>query len=308
MAGFLSYGRRDNSNIIYLLIISITIFCLFFLFETNFTRSQIASGVSYSSDIIPQTFIAIFRTLCAYITFHAIFIWMIMDKNGAIMYAFFKNEKEILYNHINGVERLVTFSSWNLIILCLFFTSSSLLTWADIFQIPVPEFAIIMTPVLYCTSIGMATFTATIVTYILAPNAIKSGREYDYLFEKHQQMMHNWPVIFLFLDLIFTKPVLSWKFLILGIIIAIVYVIFAYIFASYFGGYYVYQFIDPRLKYSPIILSLLAIAISFFYVLAWIGTKIMEINYFLGSLAFIFWCYWIVLFRSDSIKKKIVEE
>ncbi len=286
MTGFLSYDKQDYSRIVYFLIILISIFSIWFLYENDIFNLLSKGVVNYSSEVMPQIVIALYRTMCAYIAFHAIFFWMIMDKNGATMYAFYKHEKEVLYTHIKGLERLVTFSSWNLMILCSSFILGSLCTWGEIFQISLPVSFKMINSLLYCTSLGMAIFTSTIVTYILAPNAIKSGREYGYLFEKHQQMMHNWPVIFLFLDLILTKPNLLWEFLIFGVIIAIIYVVFAYIFSNYFGGYYVYQFIDPRLKYSPLIMSLLAIAISIFYILVWIGLKIVEWNYFLGILVF----------------------
>ena len=304
MADFLSYGEKDNSKVVYFLISALSIFSFWFLLETNILDYLIKGGVSNSSELLPQLIIALFRTVCAYITFHAIFVWMILDKNGAIMYAFFKEEEEVLYHHISGFERLVTFSSWNLTILCLTFTLMSLATWGEIFQITIPEIIKIITSILFSTSLGMITFTSTIVTYIIMPTAIKSGREYDYLFEKHQQMMHNWPVLFLFLDLVLTKPILFWEFAIFGIIIAIIYVVFAYIFANYGGGYYVYQFIDPRLKYSPIIMSLLAGVIAIFYIFTWIGLKILEWNYFIGILILTVWCYSIVLFKPNSVVKK----
>tara|TARA_B100001113_G_C21093512_1_gene615482 strand:+ start:277 stop:1203 length:927 start_codon:yes stop_codon:yes gene_type:complete len=305
VADFLSYGEKDNSKVVYLLILVLSIFSLWFLLETDILDYLVKGGVSNSSELLPQVIIALFRTACAYITFHAIFVWMILDKNGAIMYAFFKKEKQVLYRHIWRFERLVTFSSWNLTILCLTFTLMSLTTWGEIFQIVIPESLKIITSILFSTSLGMITFTSTIVTYILVPEAIKSGREYDYLFEKHQQMMHNWPVLLLFLDLVLTKPILVWQFAIFGIIISIIYAIFAYIFAIYGGGYYVYQFIDPRLKYSPIIMSLLGGAIASFYLFTWVGLKILEWNYFIGILIFTIWGYSIVLFKPNTVVKMI---
>ena len=109
----------------------------------------------------------------------------------------------------------------------------------------------------------------------------------------------------IFLDLVLTKPILVWQFAIFGVIISIIYAIFAYIFANYGGGYYVYQFIDPRLKYSPIIMSLLGSAIASFYLFTWIGLKILEWNYFIGILIFTIWGYSIVLFKPNTVVKMI---
>ena len=75
-------------------------------------------------------------------------------------------------------------------------------------------------------------------------------------------VMHNWTVILISIDVILSQPDLDWQLAIFGLVIGIIYTTFAYLFALFGGGYYVYSFIDPRIKYGPIIMMILALAIS----------------------------------------------
>ena len=301
MADIFGYGEKDRTNIVYVLIFLVSIFSIFFFITNDLRSLLIKGGVNSSSSWVPLILLAIFRTLCAALAFHTLVWWMLLDKEGALMNAYFRKEREVLPVQIYHFERFVTFSSWNLIIFCLTFITSATLSWFEFFELQSPELFHILSSILLSTSLGMATVTATVITYIIVPRAIKNGSEIDHLFEPHQMVMHNWAVILLIADIIFTVPLLSWKFAIFGLVIGILYVIFAYIFALWGKGYYVYSFIDPRIKYAPFIMLILALMIGTFYLFVWLGVKIIEWNNFIGSMIFIGWIYSIVLFKPKPI-------
>ncbi len=303
MADIFGYGERDYSKLVYFLIILISICSLWFFYSNNIIDLLNKGGVANSSNL-PAIVIALFRTGGAYLAIHTVLFWMVFDKEGGFMYAYFYEKREALPHRIWGLERLVPFSSWNLLIFGFTFIFMSLISWIDVFGNDIPSIIHIIASILFSTSLGMAALTATIVTYVIIPTAMKKRETYEYLFEKHQLVMHNWVVILIISDLIITKPSLSWEFAIFGIIIGIIYVVFAYIFAIWGGGFFVYNFIDPRIKYAPIIMSLLALIIALFYIFVWVGLIILEWNYIIGSLILVGWVYSIVLFKPKLLNKK----
>ena len=83
----LTYGEKDNSKIVYFLIFLLSILCIWYSYSMNLYEKLIQNGVSPSSDIVPTILIAVFRTLCAYLAFHSVLFWMILDRKGGFMYA-----------------------------------------------------------------------------------------------------------------------------------------------------------------------------------------------------------------------------
>ena len=298
----LSYGEKDNSKIVYFLIFLLSALCIWYSYSMNLYEKLIQNGVSPSSDIVPTVLVAVFRALCAYLAIHSILFWMILDKKGGFMYAHSHEKKEILPLRIYGITRMVPFSSWNAIVFSLTFISLSIISWMSILEINTPNLLHVIASILFSISLGMTTLTATIVTYVIIPGAVKTRDDYHYLFEKHQQVMHNWVLILIITDLIITTPSMLPDFAVFPISMAIIYAIFAYIYANWGGGFYVYQFIDPRLKYATIIMTLLGIMIGAFYILTILISYILELNYIIGSLIFIGWTYSIVLFKDPKRK------
>ena len=298
----LRYGEKDNSKIVYLLIFLLSILCIWYSYSMNLYEKIIQNGVSPSSNFIPTILIAVFRTLCAYLAFHSVLFWMILDRKGGFMYAYSHEKKEVLPLRIYGLTRMVPFSSWNAIVFSLTFISLSIISWMSILEINTPNLLHVITSILFSISLGMTTLTATIVTYVIIPGAVKSRDDYHYLFEKHQQVMHNWVLILIITDLIITNPSMLPEFAVFPISMAIIYAIFAYIYANWGGGFYVYQFIDPRLKYATIIMTSLGIMIGAFYILTVFISYILELNRIIGSLIFITWTYSIVLFKDPKSK------
>ena len=92
-------------------------------------------------------------------------------------------------------------------------------------------------------------------------------------------------------------PTLHPEFALYGIGMGLVYVSFAYVFAYQGGGYYVYSFIDPRLRYAPIVMSGLAATIAAFYLAIYVVSHVVHMNALLGAMLIASWVIMIVQFR-----------
>ena len=297
MADIFGYGEKDQHVITYSLVIIMSIFCLIFINLFDVTQILDERVISLDSQFISDEILTIFRTSCTILAFYTIFVLMIFDKVGGNMHPLFHNER-ILRNHKTmGLERMVPFSSWNLIIFGLYFISVSALGWFDLFDLDSSKFLHFSSGMLLPMSLGMSMLTATTVTYVIIPNEVNSDRDYNHLFKTHEMVMHNWTVILISIDVVLSQPDLDWQLAIFGLVIGIIYTTFAYLFALFGGGYYVYSFIDPRIKYGPIIMIILALAISLFYVLIWLISLLIHYNLLIGITIYILWNYSVVLFK-----------
>jgi hypothetical protein len=223
-----------------------------------------------------------------------------MNKNGGFMNPLFRKERESLPHKTIGIERMVPFSSWNLIVCGLCFLTMSILGWSEFFDFNVPNFVNSLSGILLPMALGMAMLTSTVVTYVIVPQETRSDRNYDHLFETHEMVMHNWAIILLAIDVFISRPNLSWELGIFGLIIGIIYSIFAYLYAIFGGGYYVYSFIDPRIKLAPIIMTILALAISLFYIFMWMITLLIDYNQLIGGIVLLLCVYLVILFKQPE--------
>tara|TARA_B100000214_G_C23968226_1_gene628809 strand:- start:1263 stop:2186 length:924 start_codon:yes stop_codon:yes gene_type:complete len=297
MADIFGYGEKDQHIITYSLIIVVSIFCLFFINLFDIVEILDDRVVSLDSKFISEEILTTFRTLCTILAFYTIFVLMIFNKEGGSMNPLFHNERITKNHKTMGLERMVPFSSWNLIIFGLYFFTVSALGWFELFDINSSKFLYLSSGMLLPMSLGMSMLTATVVTYVIIPNEVNSDREYDYLFKMHEMVMHNLVVILISVDVILSQPDLKWQLAIFGLVIGVIYITFAYFFALYGGGYYVYSFIDPRIKYGPIIMIILALAISLFYILIWLISLLLEYNLLIGVPIYMLWNYSVVLFK-----------
>ena len=297
MADIFGYGEKDQHIITYSLIIVVSIFCLFFINLFDIVEILDDRVVSLDSKFISEEILTTFRTLCTILAFYTIFVLMIFNKEGGSMNPLFHDERITKNHKTMGLERMVPFSSWNLIIFGLYFFTVSALGWFELFDINSSKFLYLSSGMLLPMSLGMSMLTATVVTYVIIPNEVNSDREYDYLFKMHEMVMHNLVVILISVDVILSQPDLKWQLAIFGLVIGVIYITFAYFFALYGGGYYVYSFIDPRIKYGPIIMIILALAISLFYILIWLISLLLEYNLLIGVPIYMLWNYSVVLFK-----------
>lgn len=300
MAEVFRYGEKDQDRVTYSVLVLVTILAI--IFVDYFELSSILKNkiISYESSIIPDIILTLFRTGATILAFYTIFILMIMNKQGGFMNPLFRKERESLPHKTMGVERMVPFSSWNLIVFGLCFLSMSIHGWYQFFDLNPPESINLFSSILLPMALGMAMLTSTVVTYVIVPEEVRSDRNYDHLFESHEMVMHNWAIILLAVDIFLSRPNLSWELAIFGLIIGIIYSIFAYMYAYFGGGYYVYSFIDPRIKYAPIIMIILASAISIFYIFIWLISLLIEYNQWIGGALLIGCIYTVILFKQPE--------
>jgi len=300
MAGVFGYGEKDRHLVTYSVIFIVIILTGLFVKVFEILALLNSDIVSIKSSIVSDIILTLFRSFAAILALYTIFILMIYNKIGGFMHPIFHEERLAKPHNTKGWERMVPFSSWTLIMFSLYFLSSAILGWFEIFDLKSPVLLRFWSGVFLPMALGMAMLTATVVTFVIVPEEVKLNRSFNHLFETHEMVMHNWTVILLAIDVFISRPTLHWELSIFGLIAGIVYCLFAYSFAYFGGGYYVYSFIDPRIKYAPIIMTILAIAISVFYIFNWLITVIIDYNQFIGGLVYLLWIYSIVLFKKPT--------
>ena len=300
MAEIFRYGEKDQDKVTYSVLVLVTILAI--VFVNYFELSSILKNkiISYESPIIPDIILTLFRTGATILAFYTIFILMIMNKQGGFMNPLFRKERESFPHKTMGVERMVPFSSWTLIVFGICFLFMSIQSWYLFFDLNPPESINLFSSILLPMALGMAMLTSTVITYVIVPEEVRSERNFDHLFQPHEMVMHNWALILLAVDIFLSRPNLSWELAIFGVIIGIIYSIFAYMYAYFGGGYYVYSFIDPRIKYAPIIMTILALAISIFYIFIWLISLLIEYNQWIGGALLIGCVYTVVLFKQPE--------
>ena len=300
MAEVFRYGEKDQDKVTYSVLVLVTILAI--VFVNYFELSSILKNkiISYESPIVPDIILTLFRTGATILAFYTIFILMIMNKQGGFMNPLFRKERESLPHKTMGVERMVPFSSWTLIVFGICFLFMSIQSWYLFFDLNPPESINLFSSILLPMALGMAMLTSTVITYVIVPEEVRSGRNFDHLFQPHEMVMHNWALILLAVDIFLSRPNLSWELAIFGVIIGIIYSIFAYMYAYFGGGYYVYSFIDPRIKYAPIIMTILALAISIFYIFIWLISLLIGYNQWIGGALLIVCVYTVVLFKQPE--------
>lgn len=300
MAEIFEYGDKDQDKLTYLIVGLVTIASIMFVNYFEVLNTLDSTVISLKSSILPTIMLTFFRTGATILAFYTIFILMIMNKDGGFMNPLFRKERESMPHKTMGVERMVPFSSWNLIVCGLCFLSMAILGWYEYFDTEAPQFLNLLSGMLLPMALGMAMLTSTVVTYVIVPEETRSDRNYDHLFETHEMVMHNWAIILLALDIFISRPNLSWELGIFGLIIGVIYSIFAYLYAIFGGGYYVYSFIDPRIKFAPIIMTILALAISLFYIFIWMITLLIEYNQLIGGIVLMISVYAVILFKQPE--------
>lgn len=202
--------------------------------------------------------------------------------------------------HPVGFQKFVTFSSWTLLSNILYFASVSVATILHINGSTVPLWLATLEMAMFAVACGSAFLTATVVRYIILPDLFDSNRNHDYMFQYHEQAMHNLAAIFLAVEVVLVAPTLHPYLALFCLGMGLVYVCFAYSFAYMGGGYYVYSFIDPRLRYAPFTMLGLAFAIAVFFLAILMASMVVQMNTWLGALLLAIWVSLIVQFRGPT--------
>ena len=131
---------------------------------------------------------------------------------------------------------------------------------------PPPQFILHVGTAAFATAFSSAVLTATIIRYVILPAQMKKGEDIYHMFLPHEQVMHNWALILLSIELVLGTISMRPPMIALGLTYGALYLIFAEFWAHFGGGYYVYQFIDPRPKEGPLLLVglMFVCSISFF--------------------------------------------
>ena len=297
--GLLGYGERDSTPFTILALLLTSVLCFFAFFQWNlFSLIENSVSTSYTS-WIPLEIVMLWRFICAFIGLAAV-VYMFRTIPGFMPVILHKERTEIIIHPV-GLQHFVTFSSWTLLINILYFLLSAIITLAVISGTNVPQWMNIAVIIFFSAAAGSSFLTATVVRYVILPEEVKVGRVNENMFNFHNQLMHNFAAIFIAVDLIISRPTLHPEFAVFGLFFGLIYAVFAYLFAFYGGGFYVYTFIDPRLKYAPLLMTALAIAIATFYLGLWLLSQLLSYNYLIGSILVIIWVSLIVQFKSKLV-------
>ena len=298
----LEYGEKDSTPYSLFTLVLIALFSWTFLIRGNVFTHLYESSESFSTSFLPDSLIIVWRMFCFLFGLSAI-VYMFRMKTGTMIVIDHETRKEVTLHPI-GIKKFVTFSSWTLLCNAIYFLLAMVSSLAIYSTFSVPKWLYITQILFFATALGSAFLTSTIVRYIILPGEVRARRNHERQFYFHNQMMHNFATIFLAVEIILFQPELQPHFAVFGLIFGSLYALFAYPFAYFGGGYYVYSFIDPRLKYAPLLVSGLAGIISIFYLGLWILSLLMSYNSIIGTLVAVLWVSLIVQFRPEPFEPK----
>ncbi|MGY8670833.1 MAG: hypothetical protein ACKVJ7_07275 [Candidatus Poseidoniales archaeon] len=296
----LGYGERDSTPYTILSLVLTSIFCLLAFFQWNLFSLIEDSSPTFHTSWAPLGFVVIWRFVCAAIGLSAV-VYMFRTTPGVMPVIRHKERTEEIIHPV-GIQHFVTFSSWTLLINILYFLLSGIVTLSILIGTTVPILMDITVIIFFSAAAGSSFLTSTVVRHIILPEEVRIGRVNENMFNFHNQLMHNLAAIFIAVDLIIIQPILYPEFAVFGLFFGLLYVVFAYIFAFYGGGFYVYTFIDPRLKFAPLLMSALAVTIATFYLGLWGLSQLISYNYLIGTVVLVLWVSLIVQFRSKLPK------
>lgn len=221
----------------------------------------------YGEGTLSTIALMLFRFGCAYLVIHSAVVWMVRNPTPGMMSPLFRADREIRMHQSTGFERLVPFSSWTMLMFGLAMLWNGIGSlWYVLVGEPSNLFQHLGTA-LFATAYSSAALTSIIVRYVILPAQMKEGEDISHMFLPHEQVMHNWALIFLSCELVFGTLSIRLPMMMLGLTYGAVYLIFAEAWARFGGGYYVYDFIDPRPKEGPIYLVALMLICSVAFLL-----------------------------------------
>jgi len=292
--------QSPRTKVTFTIVTAVFVLLIWIGFATELFLHKASTKSIASSDEIPDILLGLFRIGAAYLAFHAILFWMVISPRPGIMYSINFNSGNVVKHEVKGLERIVTFSSWQLILCGIFFFLAGIVSLLTIFEIEVPSFLNRIIPLLYFMALSASSLTAIVVRYIIIPADMKSNNPLGHLFLKHEQVMHNWTIILLSVELIFGTIEVLPEGVILGGFLGGIYFYFAYVWARFFGQYFVYDFIDPRPKSAPYAIVGLVLAFGIFFMIMYAIHLVLEWNQWVGIPLVVFFLYRSVLFNPPT--------
>lgn len=275
-------SESPRTKVTFTIVTAVFILLLWIGFATDLFSHKASTDSIINSDLIPDFLLGLFRVGAAYLAFHTIVFWMVKSPRPGVMYSINYHTGHVNQHEVNGLKRLVTFSSWQLILFGIFFFLAGLVSWLAIFEVEVPSFLNRMIPLLYFMALSASSLTAIVVRYVIIPADFKDNNPLGHLFLKHEQVMHNWTIILLSIELVFGSIEVLPEGVILGGFLGGIYFYFAYVWGRYLGGYFVYDFIDPRPKNAPYAIVGLVIAFGLFFLTMYALYLVLEWNQWIG--------------------------
>ena len=297
MVDLLGYGEKDSTQQSIVTLVVIGLLSLFLFVWLDLGSLLEATSPSFESSSFPLVLVLIWRLSCFLVCLRAVvFMWQM--NTGTMHVIDHENRQERLIHPLKW-EKFVTFSSWTLLVTLLYFLSSIIASFSSLFELSIPSLLATLQVALFSTAIGAAFLTSTVVRLVILPGEVRIRRNHDHQFFFHNQIMHNFAAVFLTVEILIVQPDLHAAFSLFGLMFGVLYALFAYPYAFYWKGYYVYGFIDPRLRFAPLLQTGLASAVSLFYIGLWLGSEVVSRNWVLGSILLLFWVSRIVQFKSS---------
>lgn len=221
---------------------------------------------------------AFYRIAAGYLAFHTLLFWMVRNPVPGSMMPLFRSEMVIRPHPTLGLERLVPFSSWTLMIFGLAMGVNGITSLLFFFEAPPSPILIQIGVAVFATAFSAAALTSIVVRHVILPSMIQNGSPIDHMFLPHEQVMHNWALILLGIELGLGWMTVQAPMVSLGLTYGALYLIFAELWALWGGGYYVYHFIDSRPRLAPYFLLGLTILCAVSFGVGWLVSLIRQQN------------------------------
>ena len=274
-----------------------TIVTFFFL---NISSIQIDASIVHGTTSDDHLLRIFYRLGCGYLALHTIVFWMVRNPIEGYMTPLFRASNEVKPHNTLGIEKLVPFSSWTLIAFCFSMTFNGMLSLYYLLVGPPETWMIFLGCAMYGIAFSSAALTAVIVRHVILPDMKKQNMDMSRMFLKHEQMMHNFALVLLCLEMMLGWVYLPVELIVFGFMYGSIYLIFAEFWATRGGGYYVYDFIDTRPKNAPFLLLGLVMVCAFSFSIGVFALYLRTVNVFLGSSLLILFLIFSTKFTNDQ--------
>ena len=259
----LKYGERDRHLETFSLIFCTLFISFIFIYFTDVLNNPQTIEQVTSSNIFSDEILAIFRTSCALLCLITL-IWVAYDPKGSPDFPLYYVERINRLRHSSGITRLAAYTMWHFGLIGMSFTISAICSWIHISGGEIPEWMLVVSPILFATSYTCALLVTCIVSFHIIGAEISRGNNIDHLFYWYEVVMHNLNVIILGIAIMINNLDIYWEYAVFPVLFSLIYILWARIYVN-IAGVYIYNFIDPRLNGAPVIhIVLLLIIITIF--------------------------------------------
>ena len=114
-------SESPKTKVTFTIVTAVFILLLWIGFATDLFLHKASTDSIVNSDLAPDILLGLFRIGAAYLAFHTIVFWMVKSQRPATMYSINFHTGNVNQHQVEGIERCVTFSSWQLILCGIFF-------------------------------------------------------------------------------------------------------------------------------------------------------------------------------------------